>query len=56
MWGVDRLEAFVRCDKVEVCANCGKTRSPVTCLCGKEFGDHCVSRCAWIDRVADATL
>jgi hypothetical protein len=56
MWGVDRREDFVRCDKEQVCTVCGKTRREVTCLCGKEFGEHCPPRCAWIDRVTEATL
>lgn len=56
MWGVERNASFVRCEKQEVCTVCSATREEVTCLCGREYGDHCPPRCAYIDRTAGAAL
>ena len=41
MWARVMYRDYVRCDKQEVCAECGAVRHEVSCLCDMAKGERC---------------
>lgn len=55
MWARVVERDYVRCDKHDVCEECGKVRHEVSCICDMERGERCAIRRAWIAESASAT-
>lgn len=41
MWARTVWRDYVRCEKAEVCEDCGAIRREVSCLCDRERGEQC---------------
>lgn len=41
MWARDVYRDYVRCDKQQICVNCGAIRHEVSCLCDAARGETC---------------
>jgi len=46
MWARAVYQEYMRCDKEDVCEECGKIRRQVSCICDMERGERCKLRCA----------
>lgn len=44
MWARTVQRDYVRCDKAEVCMDCGAIRHEVSCMCDRERGEKCQIR------------
>ena len=44
MWARPVYRDYIRCDKVDVCQNCGAVRHAVSCICDIERGETCKLR------------
>ena len=44
MWGRPVFRDYVRCDKEDVCENCGAVRHQVSCVCDQARGEACKLR------------
>jgi hypothetical protein len=49
MWARDVWRDYVRCDKEQVCTECGTVRRAVSCLCDVKRAERCQLRQAYID-------
>jgi hypothetical protein len=49
MWGRVVHGEYVRCQKREVCEECGEARGDVPCICDKTVAEHCAVLRAFID-------
>lgn len=47
MWGKPVFRDYVRCDKQQVCAECGAVRREKSCLCEPAKAAHCTIYQAW---------
>lgn len=47
MWGRVVHGKYVRCDKQEVCEECGRTREAMSCICDTSYAEHCGLLRAW---------
>ena len=55
MWARDVYRDYVRCDKEDVCEECGKIRHEVSCLCDMARAERCALRRECIAESAAAT-
>lgn len=47
MWARPVERDYTRCDKAEICEDCGTVRHEVSCICDMERGDACRLRREW---------
>ena len=50
MWARTVQRDYVRCDKEEVCEECGAVRHQVSCVCDMEVGEACPARLEYFAR------
>jgi hypothetical protein len=50
MWGRTVFRDYVRCDKADVCQDCGAVRHPVSCVCDMARGEACRLRQEFLAR------
>jgi hypothetical protein len=48
MWGRTVEREYVRCDKREVCSECGTVGREWSCICDVAEGEECLLRQDWI--------
>jgi len=47
MWGKPVYRDYVRCDKQQVCTECGAIRHERSCVCEPGTAEHCTVYLAW---------